>query len=238
MARAIVNRLNQAETRTVRDLVDYYEQNKKLISVFHTSLLAAITEWTALASQVHTVRDRMKSPESLQDKLTRKHLKLKAEGKRFSITKKNLFTKINDLSGIRLLHLHSQQFGPINEQLMELVPQTGARIIQGPIAKVWDDETRSLFRSLNVKTEESSEMYTSVHYVLESYSQVKVTSEIQVRTLMEEVWGEVSHSLSYPHPNISFACKEQIRTLARFTSGVSRLVDAIFATDRDSKLEG
>ena len=34
-------------------------------------------------------------------------------------------------------------------------------------------------------------MYTSVHYVIGSASRTTVTCEIQVRTLMEEVWGEV-----------------------------------------------
>ena len=35
-------------------------------------------------------------------------------------------------------------------------------------------------------------MYTSVHYVVSSKSRTKVTCEIQVRTLMEEVWGSTT----------------------------------------------
>ena len=73
-------------------------------------------------------------------------------------------------------------------------------------------------------------MYTSVHYVIESASRTKVTAEIQVRTLMEEVWGEVDHSMNYPHVTESLPCREQLKVLARVTSSATRLVDSIFAT--------
>lgn len=76
-------------------------------------------------------------------------------------------------------------------------------------------------------------MYTSVHYVIGSASRTTVTAEIQVRTLMEEVWGEVDHTMNYPHPVESVACREQLKVLARVTSSASRLVDSIFATVDD-----
>lgn len=50
---------------------------------------------------------------------------------------------------------------------------------------------------------------------------------------MEEVWGEVDHSINYPHKSDSVACREQIRALARATSSATRLVDSIFATVAD-----
>ena len=70
-----------------------------------------------------------------------------------------------------------------------------------------------------------------------SASKTRTTCEIQVRTLSEEVWGEVDHSINYPCPVEHLACREQIRALARATSTVSRLVDSIFSTydDLESK---
>ena len=73
-------------------------------------------------------------------------------------------------------------------------------------------------------------MYTSVHYVISSASRTTVTCEIQVRTLMEEVWGEVDHLLNYPVPSGVLASREELKVLARVTSSASRLVDAIFLT--------
>jgi GTP pyrophosphokinase len=54
--------------------------------------------------------------------------------------------------------------------------------------------------------------------------------ELQVRTLAEEVWGEISHAIDYPHETDSVACKEQLKVLARLVSGCSRLVDSIVAS--------
>jgi putative GTP pyrophosphokinase len=64
---------------------------------------------------------------------------------------------------------------------------------------------------------------------------LKMTCEIQVRTLAEEIWGEVDHRLNYPHKADSVACQQQIRALARSTSAAGRLVDAIFATVADEQ---
>ena len=61
-----------------------------------------------------------------------------------------------------------------------------------------------------------------------------ITCEVQVRTLMEEVWGEVDHKLNYPVPTQILALKEQLKVLARVTSSASRLVDSIFLTHEDA----
>jgi len=76
-------------------------------------------------------------------------------------------------------------------------------------------------------------MYTSVHYVIDSNSRTRYTAEIQVRTLAEELWGEVTHVIDYPTACPNLACKEQIRVLARVASSCTRLVDSIFKSYED-----
>lgn len=107
---------------------------------------------------------------------------------------------------------------------------------EGPIARTWDDELRAYFASISVKTKDSENMYTSVHYVVEANRRTKYTAEIQVRTLAEELWGEVDHTINYPHKTSSLPCQEQIKVLARVTSSCTRLVDAIFLTHRESSV--
>jgi len=63
----------------------------------------------------------------------------------------------------------------------------------------------------------------------------EVSCEIQVRTLFEEIWGEVDHQINYPRECDVLACREQIRVLARLVGAGSRLADAIFRTYFDSK---
>jgi ppGpp synthetase/RelA/SpoT-type nucleotidyltranferase len=75
--------------------------------------------------------------------------------------------------------------------------------------------------------------YTSVHYVILANRKTKITCEIQVRTLTEELWGEIDHLINYPHKTKILACKEQLATLARAASTCSRLVDSILRSHSD-----
>ncbi len=178
---------------------------------------------------VHTIKGRLKEPEHLRHKLIRKATKAINEGQEFDITQDNLSIKVNDLVGVRIIHLHTRQFEKINLHLKKLLKEDNWEIVEGPTAKTWDDESRRYFTSIEgVSYEDNPNMYTSVHYDVRVNS--KYTCEIQVRTLMEEVWGEVDHTINYPDPTESFSCREQIKALARATSSCSRLVDSIFST--------
>ena len=64
----------------------------------------------------------------------------KKAGVPFSITSETLFSRVNDLVGIRVLHLHTSQFGGINEALRDVLEKSQLPIIEGPIARVWDYE--------------------------------------------------------------------------------------------------
>jgi ppGpp synthetase/RelA/SpoT-type nucleotidyltranferase len=98
----------------------------------------------------------------------------------------------------------------------------------GPTAIVWDSEYAKLYDEFGIKPETRDSMYTSVHYVVQPSQRTALRLEIQVRTLMEEVWGEVSHKVNYPDASLSRACTDQLKVLARMTSGCTRLVDSIF----------
>src|ERR1700741_1406190 len=170
-------------------------KGKRLISTFLNSLVNYIKESQALQSLIHSVRFRIKDPDHLADKIVRKMRKCQQDESEFDVTPENLFTTINDLAGIRLLHIHTRQVAEIDRQLRAIIEEQPIELIEGPSARTWDDEYRALFRDMNIETQSSETMYTSVHYVLASGSSTKVTCEIQVRTLMEEVWGEVDHSI-------------------------------------------
>ena len=186
---------------------------------------------------VHSIKWRLKDPDHLRDKLIRKVIDYKKEGKEFDITNENLFERINDLAGLRILHLHTEQLEKIDVELRDTLEEQRIAIREGPTAKTWDDESRSYFGAIGIDCEQSKTMYTSVHYVVDSTSRQTVTLEIQVRTLAEELWGEVDHILNYPHASESIACREQIKVLARVTSSCSRLVDSIFRSHEESKAE-
>jgi putative GTP pyrophosphokinase len=223
----------QRELSLINELIAHFIQHRPLVNTFLGQVLVPLNESPELGRIIHSIRSRTKDPEHLRDKLLRKLQKCKSERTPFELTKKNLFTRVTDLVGVRILHLHTRQVQDIDRILKDIFREHKFEVIEGPFARTWDDESREYFQGIGVKAQKSDTMYTSVHYVLSSNSVTTQTCEVQVRTLMEEVWGEVDHEVNYPHPNEQVACREQIRALARVTSSATRLVDSIFATVQD-----
>jgi putative GTP pyrophosphokinase len=228
-------RLTDADHSTIEALLEAYDRHKSHITLFRDQLLIALSNAQALNRHIHSIRSRLKDLEHLRDKLGRKILKCRAAGTPFEITPDNLLLKINDLAGVRILHLYTRQIRDIDAALREIFREAQYELIEGPFARTWDDESREFFKQCGIEAQESPSMYTSVHYVIGSASRTKATAEIQVRTLSEEVWGEVDHTLNYPHKTDSVACSEQLKVLARVTSSATRLVDSIFLTMDDHR---
>ena len=218
-------------------LVIHYQANQNLINrfldSFHAHISGAMVDPQPLSRLVHSVKRRMKEPSHLKDKLIRTLLEKQKAGEDFDITEDNLMLRINDLGGYRILHLHTRQMGEIDAALRELLDVAQCDLFEQPFAYIWDDESSTYFQGIGIRTEFNPRMYSSVHYVVQPRSKAKVTYEIQVRTLADEIWGEIDHKINYPHQHESLACREQIKALARVASSCSRLVDSIVASHRD-----
>jgi ppGpp synthetase/RelA/SpoT-type nucleotidyltranferase len=223
----------KAALRRLDTLVAAYESAMPLVRQFQDQLLGALSGSTALTPYVHSFKARLKDPDHLRDKLLRQMAICRQVGRPFDITIANLLVRINDLAGIRILHLYTRQILDIDRQLREILDEQRYALLEKPFARTWDDESRAFFASCGIDTQDSPSLYTSVHYVVSSASKTTITCEVQVRTLMEEVWGEVDHQINYPHPAESLACREQIKVLARVTSSATRLVDSIFLTHQE-----
>jgi len=235
--------IDKEQMNLIDDLVSHFVAKKNLFFIILDILNSYVDNSAELKELIHSKKSRVKDADHLKDKLIRKAFEAIEEKKPFDYTRENLFLKINDLAGFRILHLHTTQFERINNELKNIFSEQQWQIIEGPNARTWDDESRDYFESIGVETSKNRNMYTSVHYIIQPNNTSNVTCELQVRTLMEEVWGEVDHKINYPHKSESHSCREQIKTLARVTSSCSRLVDSIFSThdyelNRDNRERG
>lgn len=175
---------------------------------------------------VHSVKSRLKDTEHLRRKI-------KDKWPSGNITVANLFSRITDFSGVRVLHLYSKQFAQIHSAITEHVQANYWSLAEDPIAYSWDPEATEYFRKLGLNAQLRDSYYTSIHYVVRPQPGSRISCEIQVRTLFEEAWGEIDHALNYPDRTNIIACKEQIRVLAKLASTGTRLADSIFATAED-----
>jgi ppGpp synthetase/RelA/SpoT-type nucleotidyltranferase len=182
---------------------------------------------------VHSIKHRQKDREHLRKKILRKS----SEGR--DITLENIFTSITDLCGVRVLHLRLADFEAIHCAITQHVNSGHWCYAEPPKAYTWDPEYKTYFEGRGVGTEVKESFYTSVHYVVKPNQDTFVTCEIQVRSLFEEIWGEVDHQLNYPVPTASLACREQLKVLAKLVGAGTRLVESIYKTsESDARQKG
>jgi len=193
-----------------------------------------LVEHAKLRPLIHSTKKREKDPDHLRGKLERKAREAIAAGKPFRMNAANLFKSVGDLAGVRLLHIHTEQLSIIHPVILEILKFYKYRFREKPLVYIWDVEHLDFLKNLGFNVRIRPTMYTSVHYVIEPHWS-PIACELQLRTLAEELWGEVSHSVNYPKETESIACREQLAALARIASGCTRLVDSIFASASEHK---
>lgn len=215
----------------VDKLVALYESNRFRIERFMESVKSFFEKTPELhhgpLHDVHSVKARMKSVEHFRDKLQRK------QGR--DINEGNLFQEITDFAGVRVLHIHQKQFANIHAAINKQLEEKEWVLGESPVAYSWDPEAKSFFEQLGIKTTIKETFYTSVHYLLKPNADSPVCCEVQVRTLFEEIWGEIDHAINYPHAIDNLACTEELRVLSKFISTGTRLADAIFKTYEETQ---
>ena len=178
---------------------------------------------------VHSVKSRTKDLEHLREKVQRKS---SAEN---PITPENVFDRVTDIAGVRVLHLFQAQFTQIHTAINEKLDSQDWILYERPKAFTWDPESQDFFADHGLSVEVRESLYTSIHYVIKPREDSPVSCEIQVRTLFEEIWGEIAHLVNYPEPADSVACREQIGVLARLVGAGSRLADSIWRIYSEEK---
>jgi len=153
-----------------------------------------IVEKILTFSSIHSINYRIKDNEHLIEKIIRKVIANPAR----KITLENYQEEITDLIGIRALHLFKEDWIHIHSFLTE-----NWNFKEQPIAYVRNGDAQRIltyYQENNCRIEIHPYGYRSVHYVVSENTGRKYHySEIQVRTLFEEAWGEIDHGVRYPY---------------------------------------
>lgn len=228
MAMGLLERRDKAEVDPIDSVIKYYqdEQTHFLLEQFLAQVKTFFELNPSLHTQpfptIHSIKFRLKDPSHLRDKLERK------AKKGINVVPETLFKEVTDLVGVRILHLYQDQFTDIHSEITKKVMSGDWAFGEPPKAYTWDPETKSFFDQLGITTEVKDSYYTSVHYLVKPNNNSDLCCEIQVRTLFEEIWGEIDHAINYPHQTDSIACREQLRVLSKLVSTGTRLSDSIF----------
>lgn len=122
---------------------------------------------------------------------------------------------IEDYAGLRILCLFEQDIYIVNKCLLALINSLAHYTLKEIMTYNWPEhKTKNIFSPLgqlgieSKKTQEMKESgYKSIHYIVNvNHRAENYPVEIQLRTLLQDVWGELEHNLSYKqgsvHPHI------------------------------------
>lgn len=172
---------------------------------------------------VHSVKSRIKNADRLIEKVIRKTVDRKEKyGEKFQFTVDNYKDEINDLIGIRVIHIFKDQWQEIHEYIMKTW-----KVIE-VTANVRDGDNTEIFNELNIEVRSRISGYRSVHYLVEFYpTNQRVIAEIQVRTIFEEGYGEIDHRLRYSHNEIPEILKSNLLLFNRIVGSADEMASLI-----------
>lgn len=173
--------------------------------------------------KVHSVKTRIKDMRHLMEKLIRKTPNRREKyGEDFKFTVDNYKDEITDLLGIRVIHIFKEDWEEIHNFITSMwnVREIVANVREGDTTKKFDEQ------GIDVRSRPSG--YRSVHYLIESYpTNKKLITEVQVRTIFEEGYGEIDHQLRYSHEDIPELLGQNLMLLNRIAGSSDEMASLI-----------
>jgi ppGpp synthetase/RelA/SpoT-type nucleotidyltranferase len=217
--------LNNIKINNIKEIYeDYmqYESSYENQAQFIANILRS-------QEMVHSVKSRIKDPDRLIEKVIRKTESRKDKyGDDFEFTVDNYKDEINDLIGIRVIHIFKDQWQEIHEFILKTwkVIEITANVRAGDDIKVFEDP------SIEVRSKASG--YRSVHYLVEFFpTSQRVIAEIQVRTIFEEGYGEIDHRLRYSHQEIPEILQSNLLLFNRIVGSADEMASLINNLSRE-----
>ena len=166
---------------------------------------------------LHTIIYRIKDELRIIEKIDKQNKELEVGAP--PITEKNYQTRVGDLLGFRIICLRLSDIGKIEAYLGFLSEEKILRFVKGP------DQKRSFILPIDPGEPVADGMdlsysgYSSIHYQVKLGQNSDAPSglkdlqfEFQLRTILEEAWGEIDHKYRYVGSRNGLALPEYIHT--------------------------
>jgi putative GTP pyrophosphokinase len=166
---------------------------------------------------LHTIIYRIKDELRIIEKIDKQNKGLEAGAP--PITEKNYQTRVGDLLGIRIICLRLSDIEKVEAYLRLLSDEKILRFVKGP------DQKRSFIlpvdpgESISDGIDLTYSGYSSIHYQVKLGENSDAPSgledlqfEFQLRTILEEAWGEIDHKYRYMRSRSGVALPEYIHT--------------------------
>lgn len=212
MRQALLKRLNDSELK--KWLSSYAMPYKELMAYYRCAMMEVETKFNVLNEElslaydrnpIETIKSRLKSPESIVDKVARKGLPMTIE----SIEK-----NIRDIAGIRVICSFPSDIYMLADCLLSQ-----------------DDIT--LIERKDYIEHPKPNGYRSLHLIVEipvflSEGRILVPVEVQIRTIAMDFWASLEHSLRYKaQENIPQHISDELQRVATDIASLDQRMQAI-----------
>lgn len=181
LERALMERLSKSEITTW--LKNYAKPYQELMAYYRCALMEVETKFNVLNEElslvydrnpIETIKSRIKSPESIVDKVMRKGIPLTVD----SIEK-----NISDIAGIRVICAFPNDIYMLSEALLR------------------QDDVRLITRKDYIRQPKDNG-YRSLHLIIETpiflHNQTRLMKvEVQLRTISMDWWASLEHKIRY-----------------------------------------
>ena len=172
---------------------------------------------SAPQESIHTIIYRIKDESRLIEKIDQENIS--SEVNVTPITHKNFQERIGDIIGIRIICLRLSDIVKVEAYLDFLVEEKILKFLQEPDYKksfvLPIEPGEAVPQDINLQYSG----YSSIHYQIElgdnsdaSQEFKRIQIELQLRTILEEAWGEIDHKYRYAYSRIGDTLPDHIHS--------------------------
>jgi len=198
-------------------LISFFKQKEKYERIAEYIVRLIKYDPSAPKESIHTILYRIKDKARLIEKIEQENSSSETDVK--PITHKNFQERVGDIIGIRIICLRLSDIVKVEAYLQLLVEEKIFQFMREPDHKrsfvLPIDPGATIPQDINLQYSG----YSSIHYQVklgdnsdagEEFKTFQV--ELQLRTILEEAWGEIDHKYRYAYSRIGDAIPEHIHS--------------------------
>lgn len=198
-------------------LISFFKEKEKYKKLAEYIVRIIRDDPSAPKESIHTILYRVKDEARLIEKIDQENINSGFDVT--PITHKNFHERIGDIIGIRIICLRLSDIVKVEAYLQYLVEEKILQFMREP------DYKRSFVLPIDPGGVTPQDVtlqysgYSSIHYQIKlgEYSEAskdlkKIQVELQLRTILEEAWGEIDHKYRYAYSRIGDMFPEHIHS--------------------------
>lgn len=198
-------------------LISFFKEKEKYKILAEYLVRLISDDPSAPKESIHMILHRIKDESRLIEKIDQENISCEFDME--PITHKNFHERIGDIIGIRIICLRLSDIVKVEKYLEFLVEEKILKFIRKP------DHKRSFVLPIDLGKTAPQDIniqysgYSSIHYQVklgensdasEAFKSIQI--ELQLRTILEEAWGEIDHKYRYTYSRIGDTLPEHIHS--------------------------